>query len=207
LIEGRASSASRPYRAALSAANSRRIGSLLGTTRRRLPTPAADEHSHWARLWPTMLGVSQLARALVVGLLVFGLVSSAGARPQRSLGRFCGSVEGAPWMARIEDRAHGTVARFGGADYWVWRSRVDCTWAQQRVSFLSHALGTKYMKLAALGDFKCRALPSTGLRGPARLTPGRVLSLRPHRARGECWNTLPGSVARFEWIAAGLRSR
>jgi hypothetical protein len=140
-----------------------------------------------------------------VGFLALGLVSSAGARPQHSLGRFCGSTDGAQWVARIRVGAHGE-GNFVGSAYWVWKSRVDCTWAQQRVSFLSHALGTKYMKVAVLGDFKCRTLPLAGLRGPERMLPGRVLSLRPRRARGECWNTRPHSVARFEWIAAGLRS-
>lgn len=150
-------------------------------------------------------GVSQLARTLVVGLLAFGLVSSAGAKPQHSLARFCGSIDGAQWTAKIRVNPSGTGLLVGSA-YWVWRSRVDCTWAQQKVSFLSHALGTKHMKLAQLGDFKCRTLPSTNLRGPERMLPGRVLSLHPRRARGECWNTRAGSRARFEWIAAGLRS-
>jgi hypothetical protein len=136
-------------------------------------------------------GVLRLVRALTVVVLAFALVSAAGAKPQRSLGRFCGTTDGASWAAKRQDPGAPFAGNLGGNTYWVSRRRVDCDWAFHKVVFLTHALGTKYMNLANLGDFKCRTT-----RPPAR---EHILSLKPRAARGECWNTRPKSVARFDW--------
>lgn len=136
----------------------------------------------------------RLARAIAAGVLALGVVSGAGAKPQRSAGSFCGTVDGATWVAKVQ-LGH-QVATLADELYWVWKKRVDCDSALQKATFLTHALGTKYMKLADLGDFTCRAI-----------RPGRrshLLSLRPRGAQGECWNTRPNSMARFEWRPVGF---
>ncbi len=99
--------------------------------------------------------------------------------------RLAWSVAG---VAQRQVAPSGVVRYFGNA-YWVWRTRVACDWAQTKAAFLTHALGTKYMKLANLGAFKCRKLP------PSK----DIVSLNPGRARGECPGTKPNSTARFAW--------
>jgi hypothetical protein len=133
-------------------------------------------------------------RALAVVVLALALVSAAGANPQRSLARFCGSTDGAQWVAKRQDPRAPFAGTLFGDSYRVWRRRADCDWAFHKVAFLTHGLGTKYMNLANLGDFKCGTR-----RPPAR---EHILSLKPRTARGECWNTRPKSVARFEWRPA-----
>ena len=103
----------------------------------------------------------------------------------------CGSVDAAPWVAK-RPAATGGFFTDRGTAYWVWRRRVDCDWAQQKAAFLTHALGTKYMRLADLGPFRCRILPP----------PKDVVWLRPRTAYGVCLNTKANSVARFEWRPA-----
>ena len=136
------------------------------------------------------------ARAIVVGLLALGLVSAARAESLRSAGSFCGTAFGAVWVAKVG--VPGGRATVGGDDYYFWKKRVDCHWAEQKVTFLTHALGTKYMKFANLGDFKCRAI---------RPSNQHVFTVRPHGVQGECWNTRPNSVARFWWRPANLPPR
>jgi hypothetical protein len=124
-----------------------------------------------------------------VVVLALGGVSAAAATPQRASGSFCGTLYcGAVWTATVQ--VPGGTTTVGGDSYWFWKKRVDCNWAEQKIAFLTHALGTKYMKFANLGHFKCRAI---------RPSNRHVLSIRPRGAQGECWNTRPNSVARFRW--------
>jgi hypothetical protein len=100
--------------------------------------------------------VLPLARALAVVVLALALVSAAGAKPERSVARFCGSTDGAQWVAKRQDPGAPFAGTLFGDSYRVWRRSVDCDWAFHKVAFLTHGLGTKYMNLANLGDFKCR---------------------------------------------------
>ena len=139
--------------------------------------------------------LSRLARVIVVGGLALGVVSAAGAKPpQRSAGSFCGTVDGAPWVAKVQ-LGH-QVATLADELYWVWKKRVDCDAALEKTAFLTHALGTKYMRLGDLGDFKCTAIR------PSKRS--HFLLLRPRGAQGVCRNIRPNSVARFEWRPVGF---
>jgi hypothetical protein len=166
-----------------------RPGQELETTRRRVA--AAVDSVGVLSVEAYDWGVLPLARALVVVVLALALVSAAAANPQRSVARFCGSTDGAQWVAKRQDPGAPFAGTLFGDSYRVWRRSVDCGWAFHKVAFLTHGLGTKYMNLANLGDFKWRTR-----RPPAR---EHILSLKPRAARGECWNTRPKSVARFEW--------
>jgi hypothetical protein len=138
----------------------------------------------------TASGYPRLTLAIALGALSLSLASAAGAMPHRSTASFCGSVDGAWWVAKRQVTPH-FVATYSYDFYWVWRKRVDCEWALRKVAFLTRALGTKYMSLADLRDFKCRTVrPNKHL---------HLLSLRPRRAQGECRHVNPNSVARFEW--------
>jgi hypothetical protein len=139
--------------------------------------------------------VSRFARVIALGGLALGLVSAAGARPQRSAGSFCGTVDGATWVAKV--RVGHQVMTLTDELYWVWEQRVGCYWALQTTAFLTGALGTRYMRLGELGDFKCTAIR------PSRRS--RFLLLRPRAAQGVCRNIRPNSVARFEWRPVGFQ--
>jgi hypothetical protein len=131
----------------------------------------------------------------VVSGLALSVVSAAGAKPpQRSAGSFCGTVDGARWVAKVQ-LGH-QVATLADELYWVWKKRVDCDSALQKTAFLTHALGTKYMRLGGLGDFKCTAIR------PSKRS--HFLLLKPRGAQGVCRNIRLNSVARFEWRPVGF---
>jgi hypothetical protein len=120
--------------------------------------------------------MSRLARTLAVGTLALVLVSAAGARTDRTLGKFCGTVEGADWVAKRQE-ASGFVGTFGGSDYWVWRNRVGCRWAGQKVVLLTRVLGTKKLHL---GETRRLQVQSRA----ARTTRTHLVAETARRSRG-----------------------
>jgi hypothetical protein len=131
-----------------------------------------------------------IVRVVAVSVLALSLAATAGARSQHSAGSFCGSTEGAQWLATRQYRPN-FVGNIAASSYWVWRKGVSCGWAMQKTSFITHALGTSYMSLAHVEGFKCRMLPIKKRQN--------ILSLKPRRAQGECVNTNGKSVKRFAW--------